>query len=114
MSKLRALVITQHLTALDLGAFPTNRFVVQGLGADAPVMASGNEDARASRRTQFTLFDCAGASKPAGRAGRGTLYAGAASASVTISMLFTPPMSSGWVLGLAGSGVQLLPLSTNL
>ena len=60
LSKLRALVITQELTRLDPSAFPTNRFVVRGMGAEAPVLANGNEDIRASRRTEFTLFECAG------------------------------------------------------
>lgn len=63
LSKLRALVITQHLTRLDPLAFPTNRFMVKGMGANQPILSSGSEDSRASRRTEFTLFDCA-SSKP--------------------------------------------------
>jgi len=65
LSKLRALVITQHLTRLDPLAFPTNRFMVKGMGANQPILSSGSEDSRASRRTEFTLFDCA-SQKPAG------------------------------------------------
>ena len=65
LSKLRALVITQHLTRLDPLAFPQNRFMVKGMGAEQPILNSGNEDSRASRRTEFTLFDCA-SRKPSG------------------------------------------------
>ncbi len=60
LSKLRAMVITQELTRLDAQAFPPNRFVVKGMGAAAPVLSDGTEDLKASRRTEFTLFDCAG------------------------------------------------------
>lgn len=60
LSKLRALVITQELTRLDPLAFPANRFVVKGKGAEQPVLTAGNEDSRASRRTEFTLFECPG------------------------------------------------------
>jgi outer membrane protein OmpA-like peptidoglycan-associated protein len=65
LSKLRALVITQHLTRLDPLAFPSNRFLVKGMGAAQPILTSGSEDSRASRRTEFTLFDCAGSKPPA-------------------------------------------------
>ena len=64
---MRALVITQHLTRLDPLAFPSNRFVVKGMGAQQPILNSGNEDSRASRRTEFTLFDCVGNKPPAAR-----------------------------------------------
>ncbi|HEU5073468.1 MAG TPA: OmpA family protein, partial [Polyangiaceae bacterium] len=67
LSKLRALVITQHLTRLDPLAFPSNRFLVKGMGAEQPILSSGSEDSRASRRTEFTLFDCAGRKPPSGR-----------------------------------------------
>lgn len=69
LSKLRALVITQHLTRLDARAFPENRFVVKGMGAAQPVLRSGNEDSRASRRTEFTLFECTATPAPAGHTG---------------------------------------------
>lgn len=64
LSKLRALVITQELTRLDPLAFPPNRFVVKGMGSQAPVLSAGNEDSRASRRTEFTLFECPGIQAP--------------------------------------------------
>lgn len=60
LSKLRALVITEELTRLDPAQFPQNRFLVKGMGAATPILKQGEEDAKASRRTEFTLFDCAG------------------------------------------------------
>jgi outer membrane protein OmpA-like peptidoglycan-associated protein len=69
LSKLRALVITQELTRLDAVAFPTNRFVVKGRGAEQPVLNAGNEDSRASRRTEFTLFECPGTPAAPGHTG---------------------------------------------
>lgn len=69
LSKLRALVITQELTRLDPAAFPKNRFVVKGRGAEQPVLTAGNEDSRASRRTEFTLFECPGTPAEPGHTG---------------------------------------------
>jgi outer membrane protein OmpA-like peptidoglycan-associated protein len=60
LSKFRALAIGAHLTKLDERAFPKERFDVRGLGADNVIMVNGKEDVRASRRTEFTLFECRG------------------------------------------------------
>lgn len=61
LSYLRAEIITNQLNHLDPEAFPKNRFAIEGRGAATPVLRHGDEDARASRRTEFTLFDCKGA-----------------------------------------------------
>jgi outer membrane protein OmpA-like peptidoglycan-associated protein len=60
LSKLRATAIAAHLTQLDPQSFPKERFDIQGLGADQPILIDGVEDKNASRRTEFTLYNCAG------------------------------------------------------
>lgn len=60
LGKARAAAIAGHLTRLDPRAFPKERFDVQGMGADHPVLVEGVEDKAASRRTEFTLYNCTG------------------------------------------------------
>ncbi len=60
LSKLRALAIGAQLTRIDPKAFPKERFDVQGLGAERPILVDGVEDKTASRRTEFTLYTCSG------------------------------------------------------
>jgi outer membrane protein OmpA-like peptidoglycan-associated protein len=52
--------VRAQLTKLDERSFPKERFDVRGLGADNLIMLDGKEDVRASRRTEFTLFECRG------------------------------------------------------
>jgi len=59
LSKSRALAIAEQLTSIDPSVFPKERFDVQGLGSDQPVLVDGVEDKIASRRTDFTLINCA-------------------------------------------------------
>lgn len=59
LSFLRALAIAGELTRIDPTAFPRERFEVQGFGSQRPVLTGGIEDLDASRRTEFTLFECA-------------------------------------------------------
>jgi outer membrane protein OmpA-like peptidoglycan-associated protein/ABC-type nitrate/sulfonate/bicarbonate transport system substrate-binding protein len=59
LSKSRALAIAEHLTRIDPTVFPKERFDVQGMGSDRPVLVNTVEDKIASRRTDFTLIDCA-------------------------------------------------------
>jgi outer membrane protein OmpA-like peptidoglycan-associated protein len=58
LSKARALAIAAQLTNIDPIVFPKERFDVQGMGSDRPVLVDGVEDKTASRRTDFTLIDC--------------------------------------------------------
>lgn len=60
LSEARALSIVDRLTALDGVAFQRARFDVRGFGSSAPVLHDSIEDFRASRRTEFKLFDCEG------------------------------------------------------
>jgi outer membrane protein OmpA-like peptidoglycan-associated protein len=59
LSKSRAAAIAAQLTTSDPNAFPKERFDVQGMGSDRPVLVDGAEDKKASRRTEFTLINCA-------------------------------------------------------
>ena len=59
LSKSRALAIAEQLTRIDPTVFPKERFDVQGMGSDRPVLVNSVEDKIASRRTDFTLIDCA-------------------------------------------------------
>jgi outer membrane protein OmpA-like peptidoglycan-associated protein len=59
LSKYRALAIAAELTSIDASVFPKERFDVQGMGSDRPVLVDGVEDKIASRRTDFTLVNCA-------------------------------------------------------
>jgi outer membrane protein OmpA-like peptidoglycan-associated protein len=58
LSKYRALAIAAQLTSIDPEVFPKERFDVQGMGSDQPVLVDGAEDKIASRRTDFTLINC--------------------------------------------------------
>jgi OOP family OmpA-OmpF porin len=58
LSKARAQAIAQQLTVIDPSVFPPERFDVQGLGSERPVLVNGAEDKVASRRTDFTLINC--------------------------------------------------------
>lgn len=58
LSKYRAQAIAAHLTTIDPDVFPKERFDVQGMGSDRPVLVDGVEDKIASRRTDFTLINC--------------------------------------------------------
>jgi outer membrane protein OmpA-like peptidoglycan-associated protein len=60
LSRFRAMAIAAHLTHIDPRSFPEGRFEVHGYGSDRPVVGDGVEDAKASRRTEFTLFTCSG------------------------------------------------------
>ncbi len=60
LSKFRALAIAAELTRLDADEFPASRFDVKGYGSDQPILVGGVEDSQASRRTEFTLVNCAG------------------------------------------------------
>jgi outer membrane protein OmpA-like peptidoglycan-associated protein len=60
LSKLRAMAIGAELTKLDTRAFPKERFDIQGLGSAQPILVDGAEDKVASRRTEFTLYNCTG------------------------------------------------------
>jgi outer membrane protein OmpA-like peptidoglycan-associated protein len=59
LSKSRALAIAAQLTSIDPSVFPKERFDVQGMGSNRPVLVDGVEDKKASRRTEFTLINCA-------------------------------------------------------
>lgn len=59
LSKSRAQAIAAQLTSIDPSVFPKERFDVQGMGPDRPVLVDGVEDKKASRRTDFTLISCA-------------------------------------------------------
>jgi outer membrane protein OmpA-like peptidoglycan-associated protein/ABC-type nitrate/sulfonate/bicarbonate transport system substrate-binding protein len=59
LSKSRALAIAAQLTSIDPSVFPKERFDVQGMGSERPVLVDGAEDKKASRRTEFTLINCA-------------------------------------------------------
>ncbi len=58
LSDRRAKAIVAHLQALDGESFPAGRFDVRGFGSERPVLKDGVEDKEASRRTEFTLFNC--------------------------------------------------------
>jgi len=58
LSKYRAQAIAAQLTNVDPSVFPKERFDVQGLGSERPVLTDGVEDKIASRRTEFTLINC--------------------------------------------------------
>jgi outer membrane protein OmpA-like peptidoglycan-associated protein len=58
LSQFRALAIATELGRLQPKVFPLSRFQLRGMASAAPVLQSGSEDARASRRTEFTLFNC--------------------------------------------------------
>jgi outer membrane protein OmpA-like peptidoglycan-associated protein len=58
LSRLRAMSIGAQLTRLDPKAFPKERFDIQGHGSERPILAGGQEDKVASRRTEFTLYTC--------------------------------------------------------
>jgi outer membrane protein OmpA-like peptidoglycan-associated protein len=58
LSLLRALAIAGELTRIDPTAFPKARFDIQGFGSLRPILVGGAEDLDASRRTEFTLFEC--------------------------------------------------------
>lgn len=61
LSRLRALAITNALTAISPELFPATRFDVRGFGSSKPILRGGVEDMDASRRTEFTLFKCGAA-----------------------------------------------------
>ncbi len=58
LSEQRAQSIVNYLKAKDGFAFPASRFDVRGFGAEQVVMKDGREDMKASRRTEFKLFNC--------------------------------------------------------
>ena len=60
LSRFRAMAIGAQLTRLDPKAFPKERFDIQGLGSDRPILTDGVEDKIKSRRTEFTLYNCTG------------------------------------------------------
>jgi outer membrane protein OmpA-like peptidoglycan-associated protein len=62
LSRFRAMAIAAELGQLDARAFPASRFEIVGMGSAAPVVSGNTEDAKASRRTEFTLFRCTGKS----------------------------------------------------
>ncbi|HEX2735101.1 MAG TPA: OmpA family protein [Polyangiaceae bacterium] len=59
LSQFRATAIATELGRIDPKAFPMSRFELRGLASSVPVLANGIEDTRASRRTEFALFNCA-------------------------------------------------------
>jgi outer membrane protein OmpA-like peptidoglycan-associated protein len=59
LSQFRAVSIATELNQIDPRAFPMSRFQLRGLASSAPVLAAGVEDAGASRRTEFGVFNCA-------------------------------------------------------
>jgi outer membrane protein OmpA-like peptidoglycan-associated protein len=61
LSKFRGMAIAAELTRLNAAAFPKERFDVRGLGSDQPILLDGREDPSASRRTEFTLYNCGAA-----------------------------------------------------
>jgi len=58
LSEERAQAIVTYLKSTDGIAFPASRFDVRGFGPDQLIMKDGKEDANASRRTEFKLFNC--------------------------------------------------------
>lgn len=58
LSQFRAASIAAELNRIDPKAFPSTRFVLKGMAATGLVLNNGAEDSRASRRTEFTLFNC--------------------------------------------------------
>ncbi len=58
LSEARAKAIVQVLHEIDSKAFPDSRFDVRGFGSERLVLKNGAEDADASRRTEFRLFNC--------------------------------------------------------
>ncbi len=58
LSKFRAMAIAAQLNHIDPKAFPNERFDVKGFGSDQPILTGNAEDADASRRTEFSLFNC--------------------------------------------------------
>lgn len=58
LSRFRAMTIAAELTRIDEKAFPKARFEAQGFGSEQPILDNGVEDQQASRRTEFTLFEC--------------------------------------------------------
>ena len=58
LSERRAKAIVKHLQEWDSEAFPDSRFDVQGFGSERPILKDGIEDKKASRRTEFRLFNC--------------------------------------------------------
>ena len=58
LSEDRAQAIVTYLKSSDGIAFPASRFDVRGFGPEQLIMKDGVEDAAASRRTEFKLFNC--------------------------------------------------------
>jgi outer membrane protein OmpA-like peptidoglycan-associated protein/ABC-type nitrate/sulfonate/bicarbonate transport system substrate-binding protein len=58
LSQFRAAAIAAELNRINPDAFPMTRFQLRGMSSAAPVLNNGAEDVRASRRTEFTLFNC--------------------------------------------------------
>jgi outer membrane protein OmpA-like peptidoglycan-associated protein len=58
LSQFRAVSIGTELNRIDPKAVPMERFELRGLASSSPVVANGQEDSRASRRTEFTVFNC--------------------------------------------------------
>ena len=58
LSEERANAIVTYLKSLDGIAFPASRFDVRGFGPQQLILKDGVEDAAASRRTEFKLFNC--------------------------------------------------------
>lgn len=58
LSEERANAIVSYLKSLDGIAFPASRFDVRGFGPEQLILKDGVEDAAASRRTEFKLFNC--------------------------------------------------------